>query len=689
MTDEVQRLRERAAVLRREALTAEQTMIIERRRKKEKRDAEADRTIDVLLQTSLSSSDKQLPTAQDLAARLREDRISMDALIKVVERLHEYETAGMAGPRGYLSREKEGFVLGDSENNAFENTHIESDRISGLLDRILDAVTLIDEEGNSSTLLASVLRTRVSDLRSSRDATFHRMMETLLARGDGTKGNENDEIEGYARQSSVGDDQRVFDDATRQWKRRAVEDEAEPSSRRLVETPPWLPSYLAAYATTSTIDIPASHWTLLRTKLLADSGFVCTSWDFANTSVVFRGRWEYSRKDGGTRVVLGRADANNVEGRTIAVAFAKLQDRLKNHTQLKDSVRLFLVSDNEWQSVYESFSVGGAVGNQRLRRDVREGKSPPSVIIAMAKDVSPVQERSPVNRALAAVSTLLTVFTTLTYALGAYALNPTFFHTIVNENNVAAVPTCLPIFVAVLALSAIHELGHAVVARRYGVKLGVPVPLPSLKVGTFGSITPLRSFPPTRVALFDVAIGGTGTSMLTSILLIVLGLSLTITSRSLENFPAVPAAVMKSSFLVGQLVTFVAPTIMLAPLSQPVPIHPFFLVGLAGLVMSAVNLLPIGRLDGGRACAATFGRRVSSLISFLSLVMLAYYSLIGVSGITAFWGSLLILARQRLPDVPCVDEVSGVGMLRTCVNVVGLFLALLTLIPFPGGAGPL
>jgi hypothetical protein len=75
---------------------------------------------------------------------------------------------------------------------------------------------------------------------------------------------------------------------------------------------------------------------------------------------------------------------------------------------------------------------------------------------------------------------------------------------------------------------------------------------------------------------------------------------------------------------------------------------------------------------------------VSSLISFLSLI-----TLIGVSGIAAFWGPLLILARQRLPYIPCVDEVSGVRVLRTCVNVVGLFLALLTLIPYPGGAGPL
>jgi membrane-associated protease RseP (regulator of RpoE activity) len=191
------------------------------------------------------------------------------------------------------------------------------------------------------------------------------------------------------------------------------------------------------------------------------------------------------------------------------------------------------------------------------------------------------------------------------------------------------------------------------------------------------------------VALFDVAAAGPGASILISILFTFLGLSLTITSRSLTSLPVVPAAVMKSSFLIGQIVTIVAPTMMLAPLSQPVPVHPLFLVGLAGLVFSAVNMLPIGRLDGGRACAAVFGRRVASLISFMSLIVLAYYSLFGGSGIAAFWGSLLILTRQRLADVPCVDEVTGVGDFRAYIYVGVSFLALLTLLPFMGGVGPI
>ncbi|KAL3811236.1 hypothetical protein ACHAXA_008995 [Cyclostephanos tholiformis] len=641
--------------------------------------------------------------------------MSRESLLRVIDRLHERETLGMDGQRGRISRkfEEMSFVLGDYENNNFENKRKEADRIAGLLDRILEAASIVDmddDTGRSSTSssLASELRARASDLRGGRDATFRRRVDALLLSTDGEEGNDQDGsvvgggdcvIEEYARRSidggGEGDHRESVEGDKGKERRTRRRKEAERKMNRFVEMPPWLPSYLATYAAASIIDVPASHWRTLRTELMVDAGFVCTSWDTNDAAAVFRGRWEYSRSgaDGvggsGRRIVLGGTNANDVEGRTIGAAFSKLQERVGNHAHLRDSIRLFLVDDNEWQSSYESFSVGGSVGNQKLRRDDREGMTPLSVVIALPRDVTPERECSSAIRSLAVVSTLLTAFTTLTYAIGAYALNPTFFHAIVKENDVSAVPMCLPIFVGVLAVSAFHELGHLLAARRHGVKLGRPTPLPSLQVGTFGSITSLRSFPSTRSVLFDVAAAGPGASMLVSILLIVSGLNLTITAQSLTSLPVVPAAVMKSSFLIGQIVTIVAPAMILAPLSQPVPIHPLFLVGLAGIVMSAVNMLPIGRLDGGRACAAIFGRRVASLISFMSLIILAYYSLIGGSGIAAFWGSLLILTQQRLADVPCVNEVTGVGNLRTYMYVGGSFLALLTLLPFLGGIGPM
>jgi len=258
----------------------------------------------------------------------------------------------------------------------------------------------------------------------------------------------------------------------------------------------------------------------------------------------------------------------------------------------------------------------------------------------------------------------------------------------VKENDITAVPLCFPIFFGVLAVSALHELGHFVVAKRYDVKLGLPVPIPSVQVGGFGSITPLRSFPSTRTALFDVALSGPGLSMLVSMALLASGLVLTISAQSIAAFPIVPAATMKSSFLVGSIVSVVAPKMMMVPLSQPIPIHPAFLVGLAGILMSAVNLLPIGRLDGGRASMSAWGRRAASLISFLSLIVLALYSFSGFSGIIAFWGAIVVLT-QRLPDIPAVNEVTGVGDLRVNSYLALLSLALLALLPFPGGVGPI
>jgi len=312
---------------------------------------------------------------------------------------------------------------------------------------------------------------------------------------------------------------------------------------------------------------------------------------------------------------------------------------------------------------------------------------PPPVIIALAKEAVPEQEseRSNTTKSLAVFSTLTTLFTTFAYAVSSFALNPSFFDAAVKNNDTTLLSWCLPLFFGVLAVSALHEVMHIVAAKKYGVTLGNPVPLPSLQVGSFGNITPLRSFPSCRSALFDIAISGPGLTMLASLAMIVLGLRLTMTAQSFTYFPVVPAAVMKSSFLIGSIASIVFPKVMLAPLAQPIPVHGLFLVGLAGLVSSSVNLLPIGRLDGGRASMAAYGRRSASLISLLSLLVLAFYSFSGVSGVIIFWGALVVLTQQRLAEIPARNEVTGINGIRVSIYNTLLILSLLTLAPFPGG----
>ena len=83
---------------------------------------------------------------------------------------------------------------------------------------------------------------------------------------------------------------------------------------------------------------------------------------------------------------------------------------------------------------------------------------------------------------------------------------------------------------------------------------------------------------------------------------------------------------------------------------------------------------------------AAWGRQVSSAISLFSLLVLAFYSFSGTSGIIIFWGIIVTLA-QRNPDIPAVDEVTGVGDLRANSYIALFVIALLTLAPFPAGVG--
>ncbi len=182
--------------------------------------------MDQIIETLLALlSLSPLPTAQDLANRMRDGRLLIGSLANVVKRLHEWETTPRPGWRG-TSRGRRparlgggGFVLGDYENNSVNCRRVECERISGLLDRILEAAVMLEDgkEGGSSSLsftaaadccgrtatsdednqqrfmakplLALTKRERASDLRRGRDAEFRRRANGLLAknraRGDG------------------------------------------------------------------------------------------------------------------------------------------------------------------------------------------------------------------------------------------------------------------------------------------------------------------------------------------------------------------------------------------------------------------------------------------------------------------------------------------------------------------------
>lgn len=276
------------------------------------------------------------------------------------------------------------------------------------------------------------------------------------------------------------------------------------------------------------------------------------------------------------------------------------------------------------------------------------------------------------------------------YSISCYSLNPNFFSSIVEKNDATVLIACLPIFVGVLAIQAIHEAAQYLMAKLASIKIGLPVLLPSFQIGTFGSIVPLRSFPASRAALLDFALSGPLTGLAVSIGFLAAGSLATVyaSADALSQFPVVPVALLKGSYFVGSMLSLLAPKTMILPSSQPVPVHPLFLIGFAGLISNALNMLPIGRLDGGRAYTAVFGSRDASLASVLTLALMAALSLTGMSTIAIFWGALVVLF-QRQPEIPVRDEVTEVDDVRVGIYVAALVLTIMALAPYPTGQGML
>lgn len=284
-------------------------------------------------------------------------------------------------------------------------------------------------------------------------------------------------------------------------------------------------------------------------------------------------------------------------------------------------------------------------------------------------------------QSLAILSTLIS---TLAFATSGYAQNPNFLDAVVLD--ISKLSTCFPIVVGIFVVDTIHEVAHRIAANNSGLKLALPVPLPSLQVGTFGSITALRSFPISRAALFDFAVSGPVAGGSISILAIIMGIFLTAQAppEVLSTFAFVPAVFTKMSFLVGIIASVLDPEMMNIPDSQLMPVHPLFLVGFAGVVASALNFMPIGRLDGGRASMAVLGRRPTYFVSLAALFFLAVASLTQTSGMSISWG-LLITLFQRNAEIPVRDEYSEINDFRVGVYISCIAMAVLILTPFPGG----
>jgi len=230
----------------------------------------------------------------------------------------------------------------------------------------------------------------------------------------------------------------------------------------------------------------------------------------------------------------------------------------------------------------------------------------------------------------------------------------------------------LPFAAGMFLILAVRELALRLVAKRYEVRLSLPFLLPSSQLGSFGSLTRIQSNLPNRKVLFDLAIAAPIASGLVSLLLLVVGLVLTASGKGDIE---IPSQIFQSSILVGSIAKLILGKALHIDL---VAIHFLVILGWIGSVITALNLLPAGQLDGGRIIQAVYGRKTAGISTLVTLILLAIATLI--NPLALYWGGIIfILLREQ--ERPMLEELSELDSDRDALGLLALFWMLITLLP--------
>ncbi|XP_058207232.1 probable zinc metalloprotease EGY2, chloroplastic isoform X3 [Rhododendron vialii] len=265
---------------------------------------------------------------------------------------------------------------------------------------------------------------------------------------------------------------------------------------------------------------------------------------------------------------------------------------------------------------------------------------------------------------------LVTVFTLLLRNVPALQSN-----VLSTFNNLDLLKDGLPGALVIALILSVHEIGQILVAKDAGVKLGVPFFVPSWQIGCFGAITRVLNIVPKREDLLKVAAAGPLAGFSLGLVLLLLGFFL---PPSDGLGVVVDASVFHESLLVGSIAKLLLGDVLKE--GTPLSINPLVIWAWAGLLINAINSIPAGELDGGRISFAIWGRKASSRLTAVSIVLLGLSSLIND---VAFYFVVLIFFLQRGPIAPLSEEITDPDNSYIALGVSVLLFGLLVYLPYP------
>ncbi len=240
-------------------------------------------------------------------------------------------------------------------------------------------------------------------------------------------------------------------------------------------------------------------------------------------------------------------------------------------------------------------------------------------------------------------------------------------------NNPLLIYKGIPFSFSLLTILLVHELGHYLMTKRHRVRATLPyfIPAPSI-FGTFGAFIKMESNFRDRKILLDIGATGPLAGFLVAVPFTIIGLNLS----EVRITEALHGYSLGSSLLFSFLINITLGNI---PDNANIILNPVAFAGWIGLLVTSLNLIPIGQLDGGHLSYAIFGEK-HYLVSNITLIVLIIMGIHTWQG-WLFWAMLLIVMGLRHPSplnpfIPLDKKRKWIGIL-TCV------IFIITFTPFP------
>ncbi|MCL5962688.1 MAG: site-2 protease family protein [Chloroflexi bacterium] len=313
--------------------------------------------------------------------------------------------------------------------------------------------------------------------------------------------------------------------------------------------------------------------------------------------------------------------------------------------------RLRVPSEEAFPRIAERFKSRGYVALLR-----KSGES--DVIVALPGEL-------PAARSRVGLALLLFLATLASVLFVGSTANP-------QAGIVAVLLSGWPFAASLLGILLAHEFGHYLVGRHLGVSSSLPyfIPMPLSFLGTLGAVIQMKAPPHNRRALLALAAAGPLAGLAVALPLLVLGLRLS----SVEVIPMGGPYMQEGNSLLYTMVKVFMFGRLLPAGGLDVFLHPVAMAGWTGLLVTGLNLIPAGQLDGGHIAYALFGEKARWLTWAVIAVLL---------GLSLLWNGWLlwaglVFAFGRVHAVP-LDDVTP---LRARERAVGLLLCLILVLVF-------